>query len=490
MRIIPIQQKDTLIFGVMSADSIYPLDMTDTNYWTIFPNVFNGLVEFDENFRVVPALAVSWNNPDTLSWRFFLREGVKFHNGDDFTAEDVRFSLDNMSNRFDTIIEDIIVLDSYTIIFKTFEPYPGLLERLAHVGTIYCKNSTEQSGRQGLIGTGPYRIADYEIGNYTTLEWFDDYWGEEPEVKTVVFRVIEDDEQRMNALLSGVIDVAEYNIDDTIDQLQQERNITVVAYPPLSTYIIGFDTRENGSYGYPDGMNPTADPRVRKAIYQAIDIAPLIAGPFKGFAQPASQFITHYIFGYNPTIERLPYNVTASRQLLADAGYEDGFDIVMDSITEGYDYNLENCEMIVEQLSQVGIHVTLNQLSYTEFDTQVIGERNTSMYLVGWGTISVDGGWAYDLFIRSVGENMGQLNTGYYSNAEVDRLGIAATHEMDPRERLPLLQEGFRIALVDDVVVVPLFAQELFILTAADVDLVPRADQRIVVKDIGFTYGI
>jgi len=160
----------------------------------------------------------------------------------------------------------------------------------------------------------------------------------------------------------------------------------------------------------------------------------LIAGPFKGFAQPASQFITHYIFGYDPTIERLPYNVTASRQLLADAGYEDGFDIVMDCITEGYDYNLENCKMIVEQLSQVGIHVTLNKLSYTEFDTQVIGERNTSMYLIGWGTISVDGGLIYDYFIRSVGEDMGQLNTGYYSNAEVDRLGIAASHEMDPQE--------------------------------------------------------
>jgi len=75
------------------------------------------------------------------------------------------------------LFEDIIVLDNYTIIFKTFEPYPGLLERLAHGGTIYCKNITEQPREQGLIGTGPYRIADYEIGNYTTLEWFNEYWG-------------------------------------------------------------------------------------------------------------------------------------------------------------------------------------------------------------------------------------------------------------------------------------------------------------------------
>ena len=98
----------------------------------------------------------------------------------------------------------------------------------------------------------------------------------------------------------------------------------------------------------------------------------------------------------------------------------------------------------------------------------------------------MDGGWAYDLFLRSVGENLGMLNSGYYSNGEVDRLGIAASHEMDAEIRLELLQEGFRIALVDDVAVVPLFSQELFVLTATDVDLIPRADLRVVVKDIKF----
>ncbi len=82
---------------------------------------------------------------------------------------------------------------------------------------------------------------------------------------------------------------------------------------------------------------------------------------------------------------------------------------------------------------QVGIHVTMNNLSMTEFDNKVVYERNTSMYLIGWGTISVDGGWPYDLFIRSIGEHLGSLNSGHYSNAEVDRLGIAASQEMNPR---------------------------------------------------------
>jgi len=305
-----------------------------------------------------------------------------------------------------------------------------------------------------------------------------------------VFKAIEDDEERLTALLTGTIDIAEYNIDEKIDQIMQEENITLVKYPPLSTYIIGFDLRQNNSHGFPDGKNPTADIRVRKAIYQAVNITPLINGPFKGFATPTSQIVTPYIFGYNSAIGRLPYNITASQELLAEAGYEDGFNITMDCITEGYDYNAENCYLIAQQLSTIGIHVTMNNLSMDEYDRKVIQEKNTSMYVFGWGEISMDGSGIYDLFIRSVGKSSGTYNSGYYSNAEVDRLSIAASQEMNTWERLKMLQEGFQIALVDDVIVVPLFAQELFTLTATDVAFRPRADLRIIVKDISFTERI
>jgi peptide/nickel transport system substrate-binding protein len=407
------QKKDTLIWGVLSAASIDPLDISNDNFWTIVPNVFNGLVEFDKDFRIIPALAVSWNNPDNLTWRFSLRKGVKFHNGNVFTAEDVKYSFDSPSSGFGSVIENISILDNYTVELRTFEPYPGLLSRLAHIGIIFYRGAFDQLEEQKLIGTGAYRVTDYEIDNYTTLERFDEYWGEKPEIKTSVFKILEDDQERLNALLTGAIDIAEYNIDDTIDQILREENITVVKYPPLSTYYIGFDMRENNSYGFPDDMNPTADVRVRKAIYHAINITPLIQGPFHGYAQPESQIINPFVFGYNPRIERLAYNVTAAKQLLAEAGYDQGFDIVMDCITEGYDYNAENSYLIAQQLSAVGIHVTLNNLSMDEYNTKVIAERNTSMYLLGYGTISVDGGWIYDLFIRSVGDSLGRYNSGY-----------------------------------------------------------------------------
>lgn len=476
-------KKETVVLGVLTTESIYPLRVTHDNFWTIVPNIFNGLVEFDDQFRIIPALAVSWNNPDNLTWRFYLRKGVRFHTGDGFTAEDVNYSFHTRSSNLDSIIRNITIVDEYTVELRTYEPFPGFLERLAHVGIIYCKKVAEKDGAM-LIGTGSYRLADYEMNTYTTLQRFEEYWGEKPSIKTVVFKVIEDDKARLNALLSGTIDIAEYNIDERFDEIRQQQNITVVTYPPLSTYVIGFDMRQNGSYGFPDGKNPTADVRVRKAIYQAINLTPLIEGPFQGLAEPESQLFTAYVFGYDPQIERLPYNLSSARQLLADAGYGQGFNISMDCITEGYPYNAENCYLITQQLSQVGIHVQMNNLSVVEFNRKVVSERNTSMYLVGWGTISVDGGWFYDLFIRSVGEDTGSYNSGYYSNPEVDHLGVAASQQMNPEKRLVLLQQGFRIALVDDVMVVPLFSQELFILTANDIVLKPRADLRTVIKDI------
>lgn len=301
----------------------------------------------------------------------------------------------------------------------------------------------------------------------------------------VIFKFIEDQEKRIDELISGKINIADYNIDENIDILINESKINIEKYPPLSNYIIGFDVRENNSYGFPDGNNPTADVRVRRAFYHAIDIEPLINGPFRGYAKPASQLLTQYIFGYNPEIKRLPYNQTLAKELLNESGYINGFEIEMDCITLGYEYNKINCEQIKEQLSKVGIEIKINYLSAEEFNKKVIYEKNTSLWLVGWSPASFDGGFIYDLFIRTIGENIiGYYNSGHYSNSKVDELGIQASTEMNPTFRSKVLQEGFKIALEEDVFSIPLFSQELLILTTNDIILSLRADSRFLASGI------
>ena len=481
-------KKDALTVGFMRADYIYPYSLNTFNRNFLFSNIFNSLIEFDENFNIIPALAETWNNPDEFTWRFFLRKGVIFHNGEKFTSEDVNYSLNlTVNNIYFSFIKDVKIIDNYTIDITTFDPYPGLLQRLAHILLVLPNNYDYEKEMGQPIGTGPYKFVEYDEDNYTKLEIFEDYWGEKPDFDIVIYRFIKNQEDRINLLLSGDIDIAEYNIDENIEKLINESTVKINKYPPLATYIIGFDVRENNSYGFADGNNPTADVRVRKAMYHAIEINPLIKGPFQGYATPASQLLTPYVFGFNPNIKRLNYNITLAKKLLTDAGYENGFEIEMDCITVGYDYNDLNVELIKEQLSKISINVKLNKLSTEEFNEKVLYNQNTSLWLIGWGTPSFDGGNIYNNFLMSRAENRtGFYNSGYYSNPEVDVIGLEASKEMNPNKRLDLLQEGFRIAHVDDVFVIPLFSQELIILSSNDVNITPRADERFIVKDITF----
>ncbi|KYK26592.1 hypothetical protein AYK20_03460 [Thermoplasmatales archaeon SG8-52-1] len=478
-------KKDTLVVAFFDNSSIYPFRLNAQNQLSIKPNIFDSLVEFDKNFKIIPALSESWNNPNNLTWRFNLRRNVKFHNGYDFTAEDVKFSIDEIFISFSSFIDNVIIVDNFTIEINTLLPYPTLLSKFAQSFIVFSKKYIEETDSDWPIGTGAYKLVEYVENNYTKLERFSEYWDEKPSIKTVIFKLITDDEERIKQLESGNVDIIDYNVNESINQILKNDNIKLVKFAPLSTYLIGFDLRENNSYGFPDGKNPTSDLRVRKAIYHAIDIEPLINGPFQGLAIPATQFITPYIFGYNPEIERLSYDIEKARNLLDEAGYGDGFDIEMDCITEMYDYNKENCRLIAEQLSELGININLNEMSSEEFNKKVVIEKNTSLWLVGWGTVSVDGGVIYDYFIRTEGENyLGFYNSGHYSNSTVDILGEKASFEMNTSLRQKFLKDGFKIAVVDDVIIAPLFSQELFVFTSKNVGFEPRADLKFLVEDI------
>ena len=486
---INITKKDILTCAFFIPESIFPYDITVENQNTIKPNIYNSLVEFDEVFQIVPGLAESWNNPNNLTWRFNLRKDVKFHNGNNFTSEDVKFTLEKIFVSYSAFIKEVNIIDNYSIDIITYEPYPGLLQRIALSFVVFSKKYMENiidSENYWPIGTGAYKLVEYQENNYVKLERFDDYWRKKPEIKTVIFKIIIDADERVAELINGTIDIIDYNVDKKINDILKEENVKIVKYPPLSTYIIGFDLRVNNSYGFADNNNPTSDVRVRKAIYHAIDIEPLIEGPFMGFAQPASQFLTPYIFGYNSEIKRLEYNITEAKELLNESGYGDGFNITLDCITEGFDYNIENCQLISDQLSKIGINMSVNGMAMDEFNKKVVFEKNTSLWLVGWGTISVDGGYVYNNFIKSYNNSDGYYNSGHYSNIIVDKLGEKASIEMDPSERVKYLKDGFKIAIVDDVIIVPLFSQELFSLTSNNVYLPPRADLKILLEDIYF----
>jgi peptide/nickel transport system substrate-binding protein len=467
------------------------LESYDVNTMMINMNIFNSLVEFDQIFRTKPKLATSWNNPNNLTWRFYLREDVKFHNGYNFSAEDVKFSIELIKNNESHVLRDllisvkeVVIIDDYTVDIITIKPCPILLNKLVDI-PIASKRYIEEKDSKYPIGTGAYRLIEYVPDEHIKLESFDDYW-EDLEVENVTFKIIEDDEDMKNATINKEIDIACHIQSRFYDEIVNSSGLRIELFSQPTVFYLSFDFRENDSIGFKDVKNPLSDVRVRKAIYHAINISYIIDNIFNGsnFAEPASQFVTPLIFGYNPNIKRLEYDINRSKELMKKAGYENKFELNFDCIESSY-VQCRISEILQSQLSEI-IDVKINYLSIEDYYMK-IGTRNISFYIIGWLAGTGDGGEIYDYLIRTVDQEagVGTYNIGYYSNQEVDRIGENISHILNPKDRLKLMQEGFKIAM-DDVAWIPLYSPKCIYCINDNIAWDPGPSLTISVEDIRF----
>ncbi len=481
---------DISIGIVGNISGFYPwMGARDTYTLSVNVNLFNYLAEMDpQTFKFGPALAESWINPDNKTWRFFLREGVRFHNGDTFTAEDVKFTIEYMKNysyykeELDSISE-IEILDNYTIDIKTNKPCPMLLYKLGTLFIIskeYMREIDETNGTWP-IGTGAYKLLDYNPGNHITLERFDDYWKGKPEVKKVTFKNMNNSEELKNALVGREIDIVPL-ASEYVEEIENTEGLDVKSVQTPGVIYLSFDFRANDSYGFNESKNPVSDVRVRKAMYHAINIEPIIDKYLNGSATPASQFITYHTFGYNPNITRLPYDLEIAKQLMKDAGYEDGFNIELDIPNSSKWINISN--EIANHLSEIKINIIINPLPTFEYYSKLY-YRNTSLYITGWNPI--DAGSTIKLLLRTpdLEESIGIWNYGNYSNHELDQLCEILSYTMEINKRKEYIQEIFSIA-ASDIAWIPLFSNKAFYGTIDDIEWRPRPSLFIWVEEIYF----
>jgi peptide/nickel transport system substrate-binding protein len=485
--------RESLIIGIgENVFGFYPwLESYDVTTMMINMNIFNSLVEFDQILRTRPKLATSWNNPNNLTWRFYLRENVKFHNGYNFTSEDVKYTIDLIKGNKSHVLRDLLVsvkeikiINNYTVDIITEKPCPILLNKLIDI-PIASKKYLEETTEKWPIGTGAYKLVEYVPDDYVKLERFDDYW-KQLEVKNVTFKIIKEDEEMKNATITGEIEIASHILPRYYDEISNCSGLQVGRCSQPTVFFLSFDFRENDSVAFKGEKNPLSDVRVRKAIYHAINITYIIDNVLNGsnFAEPASQFVTPMIFGYNPNIERLPYDLEKAKELMNAAGYEEGFELVLDC-HEDSENQKQICKVIKTQLSEI-IDIKINFLSIEDYFMK-IGTRNSSFYVIGWLAGTGDGGEIYDYMIRTVDQEagVGTYNLGFYSNKEVDRIGENISHILDPEERLELMQEGFRIAM-EDVAWVPLFAPKCVYGMADYIAWEPGPGMLIAVEYVGF----
>lgn len=449
---------DTLIVGVDSS----PLSMdpnaalSDANF-SVMTNMFDALTARAGDGTIEPALALRYEHPDIYTWVFYLRKGVKFHNGNDFNAADVKYTFERMKDaqccsEFMDIgnnIAAIEIIDDYTVSMKLVTPIPWFVQEMDSC-FIVDKESTESrdSGEMGLkpIGTGAYKFVEWIKGSYLKLEANEDHWRGAPSIKKVEIKPITEASTRFAALASGAVDMISGVPIEVYDKLVKNPKLEILSLP--ARRVIFFQlTNKPGT--------PMADLRVRQAMYMAINQEEIIEKIMRGQAKAATQLCDAAMVGHNPDIKRLPYDPEKAKALLKEAGYENGFEITLAGPNDRYVQDEKICEAVAKYLAKVGIKCTLDVKPKAVFFQECI-ENKHDFLMLGWLANAFDYGSNYNYllhtFIKDSGH--GSWNAARYSNPELDEMFAKTDQIVDPAERAKALQELNKAAM-DNVAAIP-----------------------------------
>src|SRR5690242_9603063 len=461
--------------GVLNSLDPYTLNESTTHGH--LSNVFDGLIARDKDLNIIPALAESWETPEPTRWRFHLRKGVKFHNGDPFTADDVVFSANRVrakgSNLQAYIAADtkVVKVDDYTVDFILTSPNP-ILHALWHNWFIMDKKWCEENNSVAPTpvsattpsyaalhenGTGPFTIESHQPGVKTVFKVNPDWWRKpEHNLKEIVFTTIASDATRVAALLSGEVDVIEPVPVQDIARIDASPNAQVLKGPELRTIFLGMDmARDELLYSNVKGKNPFKDERVREAFYKAIDIELIKTRVMRGLSTPSALMIAPQLFPLSKDFVRPKFDPDGAKKLLTEAGYPDGFELTMDCPNDRYVNDAAICQAVVGMLARIGVKVDLLAQPKAQYFAKVLkpGGFQTSFFLLGWTPATMDSqNVMHDVMgCRDDAKDptRGEANLGDYCNKEFDKLTDEVLQEADTTKRNLLIMQAFEIAMKD-----------------------------------------
>ncbi|MDR3099542.1 MAG: ABC transporter substrate-binding protein [Paraburkholderia sp.] len=441
----------------------------DLHFWDL-------LVENKWN-KLQPGLAVSWKPLDAKTWEFKLRPNVKWQDGTPFTAADVIFSYQRARNVPGSVatfagylrtIESVSAPDPLTLIIKTKAPNPDLPLNLAsvhivskHIGE---KSQTDDynSGR-AMIGTGPYKFVSYTPGDRVEMVRNDQYWDGKPLWAKVDYRYVNNGAARTAALLAGDVDVIDKVSASDIPRLKQAPNVTVYPYPGLRVMLLQPSFREGSNQyitdndGKPLPKNPLLDVRVRRALSLAINRDAIVTRIMQGTASVANQWMPKNTFGYDPAVKDIPFDAAQAKKLLAEAGYPNGFKIVMHVPNDRYPQGPETAQAVAQFWTRIGVKTQVEVVPWSIYASRA-GKNEYAMSMLAWGNGTGEASYALVNVLATVDakKGLGASNWGHYSNPGVDQALDAATAEFDEGKREAILRHSVEI-VSNDVGVIPLF---------------------------------
>lgn len=471
-------EKDTLVVALQGEPSTLDAQYADdTNMFWVTWQINEGLVCYNgETLEIEPLLATAWENVDDTTWKFTIREGVKFHDGTDMTAADVAYSINRVidesygsqyASDFSTI-EKAEVTGDYEVTVTTKGPDPILLKRMTKC-YIVSQATTEGKSNEELTmvsnGTGPYKLESWTTGSQINLTAFDQYWGEAPSIPNITFRFIEEASTRVSALETGEVDIAVNMLPEYVDQLPQ-----VVSGEGIENYFMRF----NATSGI------MADANLRLACNYAVDKEAIAESLFLGYARPEpGQIGAEGTTGYTSSVEAYPYDPEKAKELIAASGYN-GEEIQLISEKTRWTKDGEVTEAVASMLQEVGLNVTVKFVSWNE-----------------WLDILFDKSKAPDLMFSSTSDEMKDvdriLSSGVHSagtqsamtNPKYDEIIEAAQVEMDEAKRQEMYDE-LNTMLYNDPPKLYLVRVDELHGAAANVDWTLRRDCRYFLKDVSF----
>ncbi|MFC4626271.1 ABC transporter substrate-binding protein [Daeguia caeni] len=434
-------------------------------------HVFDTLLRSGNNLEVEPSLAVSWKPIDDTTWEFKLREGVKFHDGSDFTAEDVKFSIEripqvtgpNPSTIYVRRVQNVEIVDPLTVRVKTIGPAPTLPNDFVRLFIVSHKAaadySTKETAAEGFntgkatIGTGPYKFVKWAPTQDLVLEKFDDYWGGAQPWDHVIRKEIPNDAARVAQLKAGQVDLISKVPSTDLDALESDPNLEVVKYESVYIPYLEFDFRENtplvwDKSGKKLDKNPFLDPRVREAFDLAIDRETIKDVALEGMGAIPTQMVTENIFGYNKDIKPAPFDVEKAARLMAEAGYPDGFKVALNYANDRLPIELG--PTVAQLLAAINVEADVNGVPSAVFNpAKTRGEY--SLHMAFWGTLTGESNYMLSSLMHTndPAKSLGAFNVRGYSNPEMDRLIEEASVEMDENKRRELLEQANLLVATD-----------------------------------------
>jgi len=500
----------TLTIGVRGGpDSIDPHFTASGTHAEALKHVFDTLTWSGDGLEVQPRLAESWRVVDATTWEFKLRRGVKFHDGSDFTAEDVKFSIEriptvsgpNPTTIYVRRVKEVKIVDPHTVHILTDGPAPVLPNdfiRLFIVSHKAAAGLTKESANEAFntgkaaIGTGPYKYVSWTPKGDLVVDRNDAFWGPKEPWARHVRREIANDAARVAQLKAGQLDLITRVPATDVAALKRDAKIEVSTVDTVYVFNLELEMRETPPAGQilaKDGSalprNPMLDPRVREAIDLAIDRKVLAEISMEGLGKPVNQLVTPSIFGYNKALPERRYDVAAARRLLAEAGYPNGFRVRFAFTQDRLPGDTQVGTSIAQMLAAVGIDVAAAATpAAVFFPARTRGEYSMSMS--GWGTLTGEAHYTLSSIAHSndPAVRMGAFNVLGYKSAAMDKLLQDAAVELDEAKRRTLLEQANALVLQDRPRLPIVSVGSAWAMQKDKVRIVPRVDEDTLAMNI------